>query len=136
MSNGTQEIARVRQARCILERMRGRLLRPTFDSLQSSAADLNLAVECLRQLDVSLRSPIWQALTRQRIETEVVSLRRAIQSVEELLRNAGKFYAGLARLMEPDAAPANYTAAGASGAPVHVDFGRHDAAPKSVMVHG
>ena len=83
MSNGSQEIARVRRARCILERMRTRLLRPSFDSLTSSAADLNQAVECLRQLDVSLRSPIWQGLTRQKIGVEVVELRLAVKSVED-----------------------------------------------------
>jgi hypothetical protein len=120
MSNGTQELDRVRQARCILERMRGRLLRPTIDALDSSARDLNLAVECLRQLDVSLKSPIWQGLARRTIEAEVVALRRAVRSVEELLRNAGKFYAGLARLMAPDDAPANYTAAGTSVASMQV----------------
>jgi hypothetical protein len=129
MSNDSQEIARVRRARCILERMRDRLLRPTFDSLASSAADLNLALECLRQLDVSLKSPIWQGLTRRKIETEVVALRSAVGLVEELLKNAGKFYAGLARLMAPDEAPANYTAAGASGPPAH-------AAAGNVVVHG
>ena len=112
MSNGNQEVERVRQARCILERMRGRLMRPTLDSLDLSARDLNLAVECLRQVDVSLKSPIWRGLARQKIEAEVVAMRRAIRSVEELLKNAGKFYAGLARLMAPDDAPANYTAAG------------------------
>jgi hypothetical protein len=112
MSNGSQEVERVRQARCILERMRGRLLRPGFQALEASAADLNLAVECLRQLDVSLKSPIWHGLTRRKLEREVLALRCAIGSVEALLKNAGKFYAGLARLMAPDEAPANYTATG------------------------
>src|SRR5580698_8544809 len=129
MSNGTQEVERVRQARCILERMRGRLLRPTFDALDSSARDLNLAVECLKQLDVSLKSPIWQGLARRKIEAEVVTLRRAVRSVEELLQNAGKFYAGLARLMAPDDAPANYTAAGTTGA-------RSLGSTGSVVIHG
>ena len=114
MSNGSQEVERVRQARCILERMRGRLLRPTLARLGFQRRDLNLAVECLKQLDVSLKSPIWQGPARRKIETEVVALRRAVRSVEELLKNAGKFYAGLARLLAPDDAPANYTAAGTS----------------------
>jgi hypothetical protein len=110
--------------------MRGRLLRPTFDSLDLSATDLNLAVECLRQLDVSLQSPIWHGLVRRRIETEVVALRRALQSVEELLKNAGRFYAGLARLLAPDDAPANYTASGAHGPPPA------PAAEANVVLHG
>jgi hypothetical protein len=119
MSNPSQEIERVRQARCILERMRGRLLRPNFQALDSSAADLNLAMECLRHLDISLKSPIWQGLARRKLEREV----------EELLKNAGKFYAGLARLMTPDDAPASYTAAGTSGAPSVSGTG-------SVVLHG
>jgi hypothetical protein len=129
MSNSSQEVERVRQARCILERMRGRLLQPTFQALDSSAADLNLAVECLRQLDVSLKSPIWQGLARRKLEREVVALRQAVRSVEVLLKNAAKFYAGLARLLTPDEAPANYTSAGTSGAPSHASSG-------SVVVHG
>jgi hypothetical protein len=115
MSNGTQEVERIRQARCILERIRGRLLQPTCASLGSSAADLKRAVECLQQLDVRLKSPIWQGPLRRKLETEVMALRGAVRSVEELLRSAGKFYAGLARLMAPDEAPPNYTATGAKG---------------------
>jgi hypothetical protein len=128
MSNGIQEIERIRQARRILERMRGRLLKPTFEALDASAADLNLAVDCLHQMDVSLKSSIWQGPDRRRLETEVVALRFIVRSVEELLKNAGKFYAGLGRLMAPDIAPANYTAAGTTAA------GR--ASTGSVVVHG
>ena len=129
MSNGSQEIERVRLARCLLERMRGRLLRPTLDSLDASAADLNLAVECLRQLDVSLKSPIWHGITRRKIEVEVVALRQVLRSVEALLKNAGKFYGGLARLLAPDDAPANYTSAGALGL-------RPQATEGNVVLHG
>lgn len=114
MSHGTQEVERVRQARCLLEKMRGRLMRPTLEAIEGCATDLNLAVECLRQLDISLKSPLWQGLTRRKVEREVVALRSAICSVEALLRNAARFYAGLARLMAPDQAPPNYTAAGTS----------------------
>jgi hypothetical protein len=128
-SNGSQEIERVRQARRALERMRSRLLRPTFDSLEASAADLNLAVECLRQLDTSFQSPIWHGPTRRKIEMEVVALRHVFRSVEELLKNAGRFYAGLACLLAPDDAPANYTAAGAHGSPPYIVEG-------SVALHG
>jgi hypothetical protein len=129
MSNGRQEIERVRQARCLLERMRARLLRPTLEALDASATDLDLAVECLRQLDISLSSPIWTGLVRRRIEAEVVGLRRALRSVEELLKNAGKFYAGLARLLAPDEAPANYTSAGAQAPPPQAEEG-------SIVLHG
>jgi hypothetical protein len=114
-SNGSQEVEHVRQARCIVERMRARLLRPSFQALELSATDLNLALECLQKLDVSLKSPIWQGMARRKLEKEVLALRCAIVSVEALLRNAGKFYAGLARLMAPDEAPPNYTPTGVSG---------------------
>jgi len=123
MSNASQQIERIRRARCILERMRGRLLRPTLDSLDASAADLNVAIQCLRQLDVGSESPIWHGPTRVQIEIEVVALRRVLRSVEALLRNAGKFYAGLARLLAPDEAPAHYTAAGVRAAAPHVTPG-------------
>jgi hypothetical protein len=129
MSNGSQEIERVRRARCVLERIANRLLRPNFETLTACASDLNQAVVCLTQLDVSLQSPIWQGVVRRKIETEVVDLRHAIALVEELLKNAGKFYAGLARLMAPDDAPANYTAAGSPGSPCL-------ALEKKLVLHG
>lgn len=129
MSHARQQIDRVRQARTILERMRSRLAHPSFEAIDACAADLNIAVECLRQLDVSLESPIWHGLTRQLIETEVVALRRNLRLVEELLRNAGKFYAGLARLLAPDEAPANYTAAGTQLPPPQTSGG-------SIALHG
>lgn len=112
MSHPRQQIDLVRQARTILERMQHRLSRPSFEAIGACAADLDVAVECLRQLDVSLESPIWHGLARQAVEAEVVALRGNLRSVEELLRNAGKFYGGLARLLAPDDAPANYTAGG------------------------
>lgn len=129
MTNGNQEIDRVRRARHVLERIRGRLLRPNQEALEASASDLNLAVEFLRQLDVSLQSPIWHGTTREKIEAEVVALRHTVRSVDELLKNAGKFYAGLARLLAPDDAPANYTAAGALGTAA-------PASERSLVLHG
>ena len=127
-SNGSQEVEHVRQARCIVERMRARLLRPSFQALELCAADLNLALECLQKLDVSLKSPVWQGMARRKLEKEVLALRCAILSVEGLLRNAGKFYAGLARLMAPDEAPPNYTPTGVSGTT--------QMAAGSVVLHG
>jgi hypothetical protein len=129
MSDGSQEIEQVRQARRILERMHSRLQHPSLHSWEASAADLSLAAECLDELDVSLKSPIWRGPARAAIEIEVVALRSAVRAVEKLLRNAGKFYAGLARLLAPDEAPANYTIAGASSAALQLSAG-------SVVAHG
>jgi len=105
------ELVRIREARQLIDRMRERLLRPSFESLAQCALDLRLAVECIRKLDARL--PVWRGVQRKALEAEVIGLRRDIQYVEALLTNAGKFYAGLARLAAFDQAPPNYTSAGA-----------------------
>lgn len=129
MPQRSEEIERIRQARRIFERMRGRLLLSQGDALESSASDLQLAADCLRKIDLSLKSPIWQGRTRQRIEPEVVALRVTIRSIQALLKNAGNFYCGLVRLLAPDEAPMNYTAAGAKAAVPRSARG-------SVVLHG
>ena len=47
-------------------------------------------------------SAVWKSSQRSALEAEVVELRRGIHCVEALLVNAGKFYAGWARLLAPD----------------------------------
>jgi hypothetical protein len=115
MANEKPELVRIREARLFIDRMRGRLLHPSFESLAECAADLGLAVECIRRLDAKL--PAWQGVQRRALEAEVVGLRRDIRCVEALLTNAGKFYAGWARLLAPDPAPPNYTSSGSSSPP-------------------
>jgi hypothetical protein len=95
--------------------MRDRLLHPTFEALQDCAADLRLAAEYVRRLDAE--SAVWKGVQRTALEAEVTALRLSVSSVEALLTNAGKFYAGLARLLAPDPAPPNYTSAGSAGPP-------------------
>jgi hypothetical protein len=130
MPQSNQEVERVRQARITMERIRGRMLHPDFEAIESSARDLAAASECLRRIDTGFGSPIWHGPVRQRMETEVIALRAAIRSVEELLKNAGKFYAGLARLLSPDKGPLNYTAAGRSEAP------RPEPQEANLVLHG
>jgi hypothetical protein len=113
------EIARIREARRIIERMRDRLLHPSFESLKDSAADLRVAAECIRRLDA--KSAVWRGVQKKALEAEVTGLRRDVGLVEALLTNAGRFYAGWARLLAPDQAPPNYNSAGSAGrAPVEV----------------
>jgi len=107
-----REIADIREARRLIERMRDRLLRPCFEALECSAADLRLAALCLQRLDV--KSPVWQGVHRKALESEVAGLRLGVHCVEALLKNAGKFYAGWAGLMSGDQAPPNYTSAGST----------------------
>jgi len=108
------EIADIREARRLIESMRDRLLHPSFEALECSAADLHSAAQCLGRLDV--KSPIWQGAHRKALESEVTGLRRGVHCVEALLTNAGKFYAGWARLMSADQAPPNYNSAGSTDA--------------------
>jgi hypothetical protein len=108
------EIVRIREARQIILRMRERLLRPSFESLAECAMDLRLALECIRRLDAKL--PVWQGVQRKALEAEVIGLRGDIRTVEALLANAGKFYAGWVRLLASDQAPPNYTPSGFIGA--------------------
>ncbi len=114
MAGEKLEIVRIREARQLIDRMRERLLRPSFESLAQCSADLRSAVECIRRLDANL--PVWRGVQRKALEAEVIGLRGDIQCVEALLTNAGKFYAGLARLLASDQAPPNYTPAGSIGA--------------------
>ena len=114
MAGETLELVRIREARQIIDRMRDRLLRPSFESLAECATDLRWAVECIRRLDAKL--PVWRGVQRKALEAEVIGLWRDIRVVEALFTNAGEFYAGLARLLASDQAPPNYTPAGSIGA--------------------
>lgn len=112
MASERTQIVEIRAARRTLEKMRDRLLNPSFESLERSAADLNLAAEYLGRLDVT--SHAWKGPGRKALEAEVIGLRAEVRCVEALLSNAGKFYAGWARLMSPDQSPPNYNSAGSN----------------------
>jgi hypothetical protein len=115
MSGARSEMADIREARRMIERMRDRLLHPTIEAIENCSADLGTAAECIRRLDAG--SAAWQGSDRRGLEAEVIALRRGVHVVEALLANAGQFYAGWARLLLPDQAPPNYTAAGGSSDP-------------------
>ncbi len=112
MAGERTEIAEIREARRMIEKMRNRLLHPSFEALEDCAADLRIAADCIHKLDATL--PVWRGAQRKTLEAEVVGLRRGVRCVEALLANAGKFYAGWARLMSGDQAPPNYSAAGSA----------------------
>lgn len=126
MAAGRTEIAQLREARKIVDGMRDRLLHPTFEALEDSASDLGLACEYIRGLDS--RSSAWLGVHRKVLEAEVTGLRRSVGCVEALLANAGKFYAGWARLLSPDSAPPNYGSSGTTSAV--------PAEASSVVIHG
>ena len=110
-----EQLERVRQARRSLAKVRAKLLRPSVEAVESSAADVAKAVEHLQCVELALKSSSRRPLMAERgVRTEIEGLRAELKQVNELLSGAGKFYQGWARLMSggADDAPANYTAAG------------------------
>jgi len=103
----SDHLYQVRQARRLVEKVHVRLLCPTIDAMDRGAAELTEAVTCLAGLDTAL-----SAGRHEHLQPEVQRLRSELQDVQALLDGAGKLYAGWARLMAPDSAPANYTASG------------------------
>jgi hypothetical protein len=120
------------QARRSLGKVRTKLLRPTVETLDSSAWDLMAAVDSLRRLELNLASRGWRGTGSERpLELELSAMRRDLQGVTELLESAGKFHEGWARLastaMEDTAA--DYTAGGKSRPPIPINSTR-------LVVHG
>ncbi len=128
MQDGRAELNRVKEARRIVQKVRDRLMHPTIDAMDRGAAELGAAVDCLASLETALRfsgrDRRWPG-----VEAELARLRREMQSVQELVEGAGKFYAGWARLIAPDQAAANYAADGRAAQLVAVPAGE-------VVLHG
>ncbi|MBZ5608623.1 MAG: hypothetical protein LAP38_10210 [Acidobacteriia bacterium] len=112
----TSELGKASQARRRLEKVCERLARPSIQRLDSSAADVQAAVECLEQLEGRLlagdRPAGWPQLV-----AEVRSIEREVQRAQALLEAAGQFYAGWAKLAGAggDTGVANYTSSGKPG---------------------
>ena len=122
------ELEKIRQARGSLEKVRQKLLQPTPQALESGAADVARAVECLRRVETSLHSGGRRRAGGRAILAEIEGLRSDLRRVNELLEGAGKFYQGWARLMSSAAEDtANYTADGMAGRP---------AAGSRLVLHG
>jgi hypothetical protein len=120
------------QARRILERVRVKLLRPTAESLDSSAWDLRAAVDSLRRLELDLLSRGGRVSgSEPRLKLEISAMRYELQNVTRLLESAGKFHQGWARLASTliEDTAANYGAGGKSGPPIPINSAR-------LVVHG
>jgi hypothetical protein len=129
MQDGKAELNRVREARRLVEKVRGRLMHPTIDAMDRGAAELSAAVESLAGLETALAGSAGRTRPWPGWEPEVARLRREVRNVQQLLAGAGKFYAGWARLLAPDQAPANYTANGKAEQQISIDAGK-------VALHG
>jgi hypothetical protein len=110
------ELERARQARRSIERVCERLTAGSVQRLDSSAADVETAIRCLKHLEDRLlaadRPPGWPQLV-----AEVRSIEREVVRAQQLLDAAGQFYAGWAKLAAAagDNGPGNYTASGKPG---------------------
>lgn len=113
----------MKRARRSLDKVRLKLLAPTTRALDSSASDIEVAVDSLKKLEAALasgqrRTPEW----RRSLELELRSLSQDLRDVNALLAAAGQFYAGWACLVSTavDDAPANYTAQGTPHPPLQI----------------
>jgi hypothetical protein len=112
------ELDKAGQARRSLAKVRLKLVSPTVQSMDSSASELGVAVECLGKLEAGFRS--GRRLTpqgRRLLELEMGKLRRELKEASVLLQGVGKFYEGWARLVATDLA--RRAAAGIEDAPEH-----------------
>ena len=122
----------IRQARASLQKFRLRLLRPSIAALESGSAELVVALDCMKRLELALASGGTGAKALdQALKSEISGLRRDLQQVNALLEAAGKFYEGWARLLSSasDDSAANYTAAGKPQAVVSSET-------NSMVIHG
>ena len=115
-----RQLEKLKQARSSLEKVRQKLLQPTLQSLESGAADVARAVECLQRVESGLKSGGRNRVGAERaMRAEIEGLHRDLRRVNALLEGAGKFYQGWARLMSGGAEDTamNYTAEGKAGRP-------------------
>jgi len=120
------------RARRSLEKVRTKLLRPTVETLDSSAWDLMTAVDSLRRLELDLASRGWRGEGSERpLQLEISAMRSELKTVTGLLESAGKFHEGWARLVSTmtDDAATNYMAGGKSRPPILIGSAR-------LVVHG
>jgi hypothetical protein len=116
------ELDKAGQARRSLAKVRVKLLSPTIQTMDWSASELGVAVECLGKVEARFRS--GRRLTpegRRLLEVEMGNLRRELREVSALLQGVGKFYEGWARLVATNAtddAPAHYSMQGVPIPPV------------------
>ncbi len=123
------ELEKIGQARSSLEKVRQKLLQPSVQALESGAADVARAVECLQRVESCLKMGGPQRGRAGRaIRGQIEGLRSDLRRVNALFEGAGKFYQGWARLMSSGVEDtANYTAEGKTG---------HRAAGSRLVLHG
>jgi len=100
-----------RQARKGLAKVKMELLAPTQQSLARCGPPLQAAIGCMEQIAAEIakaRKPGWDArqgadIDHQNLRAELFGLRGDLGDVNELMRNAARFYSGYAGLLGADA---------------------------------
>ena len=96
------EVEAARQARRSIGLIRRKLLNPTQEVLDACIPHLRSAIDSLEYLQRLLIKPDSQlGSCRAALENEVHEIRRELNNVNALMRNACRFYTGLARLLVP-----------------------------------
>lgn len=113
-----------------LEMVCERLQRPSLESWKASEKELNAAIVCLHDLELSLQPARAGKAHSQMLVAELRAIRREMSKAQALVLAAGKFYQGWARLMSSaEEETANYTQRGSAVPVASINSGQ-------VVVHG
>ncbi len=92
-----------KQARRSVGLMRRKLLRPTPEALESCVQHLRLAIKSMSDLQLYLRGGGPSGAEEKRaLQMEVIELQRELDLTNALMRNAGAFFGGWAKLVFPE----------------------------------
>ena len=96
-------IEAAKQARRSVGLMRRKLLRPTPEALESCVQHLRLAIKSMSDLQSYLRGRgPYGAEEKRALQVEVTELHREVNLTNALMRNAGAFFGGWAKLVFPE----------------------------------
>lgn len=111
----SNEVESARQARRSIGLIRQKLLNPTPEVLEACAPHLRTAIDALDHVQQVLAKPDSRSETsRTTLQIEMAQLRRELSQVNALLKNAARFYSGMARFLVPQVDESiSYAASGA-----------------------
>ena len=101
--DATIRLEAAKQARRSIGLMRRKLLRPTPESLEACVEHLRLAIKSMADLQTYLRGCEPSGVGEKRaLQMEVAELHRELNFANVLMRNAGAFFGGWAKLVFPE----------------------------------
>jgi hypothetical protein len=118
------------QVRSILERLQRKLLHPTREVLDRGTADLTLAADCLKRLEIAILRGHHAGQAAAALHSELAKARRQLTTIQALVEGAGNFHEGWTRLISSvEPTGVRYTAGGGTAAPPVLQ-------PAKVVLHG